>query len=147
MPPAPKGRRGGRLRRLADMAMLSKRSEYHPPPRGDCDEQTFQIPLADADALVVRLRTQRGRIVDFAVTQTTKVEGKSVNVARIDCCWGKIHRHQYDQDGTDLLDHQLIREIPPTDGCTIVEEGYVPALDIMHNDWEGNLRRWRGDRT
>jgi len=67
------------------------------------------------------------------------------HVARIDCCGSTIHRHQFDQTGKDLYDHRVIVEIPAQDGWSVVDAGYAEAYEVMFNEWEENLRRWRGE--
>lgn len=90
------------------------------------------------------MRTYRNRIVDFAFMQLTKSYDKWVEVARIDCCGGTIHRHQFDQDGVDLYDHLLIKPIP-RDGreWDTVNDSYEVMFDDMMDRWQENLRRWR----
>lgn len=73
------------------------------------------------------------------------MNGRWKTVARIDCCGGTIHRHQYDRQGNDIVGHELIKEIPPNDGWKVVNEAYLTAYDVMHHEWEDNLRRWRND--
>ncbi|MBK5995866.1 hypothetical protein JHN53_30400 [Streptomyces sp. MBT58] len=117
---------------------------YTPPGTPPAAEQTFPIELSEENRLVVRLRTYRKKIVDYAVMQETSVAGEWVHVARIDCCGGTIHRHLVTQGGKTLLDHDLIRDIPYGEkSWEVVDDSYEGALDEMEERWEDNLRRWR----
>ncbi|MGW9383839.1 DUF7718 family protein [Streptomyces globisporus] len=120
---------------------------YAPPPVPPAEELTFPIGLSDDDRLVVRLRTYRKKIVDFAVMQETLVAGEWEQLARIDCCGGTVHRHLVSAEGTVLLDHAPIRDIPCGDkSWEVVDDSYEGALTDMQDSWHDNLRRWRRGR-
>lgn len=138
---------GGRLRRrIADMTIRPANRQYRPPPKRSCDVETYEYPLSDVDSMHVHYWMYRGKYVHFAITQARMVDGTSINIARIDTCWGIVHEHLYDQQGNDTLDHRVIYEIPTNDGWEVVDKAYDEALDIMEDKWADNLRRWRGDR-
>jgi hypothetical protein len=125
---------------------IEPETSYKPPPRDVSRLIDFRVHLVDDDnMLAVKAWEYRGKIVDFAVSQVVHIEGKWVDVARIDTAGGTIHRHQYDQGGSDLWDHRKIRDIPHENGWDVVDRGYEEALDMMENEWEDNLRRWRRD--
>lgn len=132
-------------RRLADMGTEPvPESPYVPPPAAACSEDVFPVMITEADRFHVRLRSYRGKIVDFAITQLTTVDGVGeVTVARIDCCHGSVHRHQFNREGDDIYDHRVIRAIP-LKGWDVVDEAYTEAYETMFNEWDENLRRWRG---
>lgn len=136
--PGRKGERG-----LADMSAEVSELEYRPPPKTACDERQWPQYLTEVDRLHIRTWRYRGRIVDFAIMQIIEVDGKDVHVARIDCCHSIIHRHQFDKAGVDLYDHRVIVPIPHEDGWDVVDAGYAAATDVMFNEWEENLRRWK----
>jgi hypothetical protein len=76
--------------------------------------------------------------------QETRTDSGWARVARIDCCGGTIHRHQFIIGSeVDIYDHRPIMEIPAQDGWEAVDKGYDSASDVMFNEWEDNLRRWR----
>jgi hypothetical protein len=100
----------------------------------------------EGQQLTIRMKTHWGKIVDFAISQSTLVGSKWVNVARIDCCWGTIHRHLYDKAGEPLEDHVPICDIPLGEaGYDVVNARYDDCLAEMETTWEDNLRRWNGD--
>lgn len=136
--------------RLADMSLSPEKREYKPPPRhtlGGGDPQPIWV--TDDDLVVLVSWTYRGLIVDFSIEQyrVDPGDGAKTKIARIDCCHGTIHRHQYDQNGQDVYDGRVILVIPPDDGWAIVDSGYDEAYDVMLNEWDANLRRWRGERS
>jgi hypothetical protein len=142
---SPKRRERRKRRGVVDMSTTPPpEPPYKPPPLHACTELVFPIDLSDEDQFVIRQRIYKGKIVDFAIMQKVCVDGKWVDVARIDCCGGTIHRHQYVAGSDDdTYDHRLIAEIPAQDGWEVVDQGYDGATNVMFNEWEGNLRRWR----
>ncbi|WP_446041706.1 DUF7718 family protein [Streptomyces sp. SID1121] len=117
---------------------------YTPPAVPPAEETTFPVAMTLDGRLVVRLRTYRKKIVDFAVMQETLVAGEWEQLARIDCCRGTVHRHLSTHDGKILLDHDLIRDIPYGDrSWEVVDDSYEGALQEMQDRWSDNLRRWR----
>ena len=118
-------------------------SAYVPPPRDMCQIEVYPVEITPTDRLTIRQQIYRGKIVNFAIMQDVLESGTWHQVARIDCCHGTIHRHQYNRDGIDLYDHRVIQEIPATRGWAVVDAGYVSAQDAMFNEYEENLRRWR----
>ncbi|GAA3854788.1 DUF7718 family protein [Streptomyces sedi] len=138
---------GGKGRKLANMGVAPKPPLYSPPTVPPADEVDYAMDLDGENKLYVRLRTYRGRIVDFAIMQRTLLYERWEEIARIDCCGGTIHRHLFSRDGEILLDHDLIRDIPHGEGSwAVVDDGYLPALDELQERWESNLRRWRDGR-
>ncbi|MEI6620781.1 MAG: hypothetical protein WCP28_02595 [Actinomycetes bacterium] len=120
---------------------------YRPPPAEVCSEKTYPISLGDGtNELVVRMRRYKHFIVDFSVHQVhVDEDGKRHDVARIDCCTvGTIHRHQFVKStGEDVYDHRTIQPIPADDPWPVVSSGYDQAIDVMMDEWEENLGRWR----
>jgi hypothetical protein len=133
--------------RLADLTVMPEESRYYPPPLDVCDCTTVPIQLPRAgNELRLRYAVYRNLIVDFAVVQIVRVMGEWLNVAKIDCDRGVIHRHQYEREtGTDLWDHRPLCEIPPQGGWEVVDRWYDTAVGMMEDEWEDNLRRWNGD--
>jgi hypothetical protein len=146
-----KDHKGRIIRRLADMGIYPRREHYKPPIGARKDR--YDWPLCDENAepsvidkLIVRTKDYRGKIVDFAVMQIRVVDGEDKEIARIDCCGGTIHRHFYDRNGTDLLDHDPICAIPLGEkGQELINERFPEALKLINNEWEANVRRWSGD--
>ncbi|MDG6102342.1 hypothetical protein Daura_43555 [Dactylosporangium aurantiacum] len=143
------GKTKGRPRKndLVDMSIIPEQRTYSPPPPEACEETTVPIRLPEpGHELRVRCAMYRGQVVDFAIIQIARVDGDWVNVAKIDCDRGVVHRHQYERDtGVDLWDHRPLCEIPPDHGWEVVDRWYDEALQMMEDEWEDNLRRWNGD--
>ncbi len=87
----------------------------------------------------------RGLFVDFAIQQLYIYEdGGETEVARIDCCHGIIHRHQFVKStGEDIYDRRPIATIPAADGWQVVHHGYDEAYEIMLSEFNENEKRWR----
>ena len=138
--------RGNRQGRLADMTITPP--HYKPPPVPPAVETTFPVELTETDEFRIRQVMWSRRIVDFAIVQLYREEDALNQVAKIDCCHSKIHRHQYTRDGGDLYDHLEIKAIPADGGdrWSIVHAGYYDALGLMQEEWEDNRRRWQDGR-
>ena len=69
---------------------------YSPPGFEDLDERLI-LPIYEAGGhmLTHRLDICGGKIVDFAIMHQFKTDGRVLDVARIDCCHGIIHRHVF----------------------------------------------------
>lgn len=143
------GKEKGRPKRgrLADMAEAPEEERYHPPPLNACEEFTIPIRLPQGGGeLRVRFATYQNLVVDFAVVQIVRIDGKWEVVAKIDCDRGVIHRHQYARDtGEDLWDHRPLYVVPTEQSWQVVDRWYEKAVDMMEDEWEDNLRRWNGD--
>ncbi|MBX7265838.1 hypothetical protein KIF24_07205 [Micromonospora sp. Llam7] len=134
--------------RLADMTIRPAGDDcYEPPPDEDCEEFPTVIDLAPNVRMGVRTTYLRGtsRMVYFAIWQAIKVDGKWENVARVDCHHGTIHRHDFTRQGDN---HVVVLDvIPVAGGASEVLDSWCTQVElIMQNEWEDNLRRWRGDR-
>ncbi|WP_449560182.1 DUF7718 family protein [Micromonospora echinaurantiaca] len=131
------------------MSTVPEQRRYDPPPLDVCEEITNPIRLpGSGNELRVRMAIYRNQIVDFAVVQIVRVDGKWVRVAKIDCDRGVIHRHQYVRStGEDVWDHRPLCEIPPDRGWEVVDRWFDQALQLMEDEWEDNLRRWNGDNA
>lgn len=140
----PKGR-AAIERRLVDMAIPEQPRRYSPPPSAVCEEMTVPVHLPmPGHQLRIRQVIYKDRIVDFAVIQVSRVDDSWVQVARVDCDGGSVHRHQFTQDGVDLMDHLLLAPIPEgTNGAwNVIEEWFDRAVRMMEDEWEGNHWRW-----
>lgn len=138
---------GKRRSRTADMHIPTQDRIYQPPSCPPAEETVYPAELSPTDALRIRIRIYKGQIVDFAVTQVTKHDNGWAIVARIDCCHGTIHRHQFNRAGVDMLDHELITPIPTGDSSwAVVNDGYESAYTALFDEWESNLRRWHDGR-
>lgn len=139
-----RGRRSER--RLAQMSEPLPVKEYQPPPTWICDVFEHPNEVAPNQQIFVRQYIYKGKVVDFAIVQQTLIEGEWRDVARIDCCHGTVHRHQYGSDGKQVGEPRVIRQIPTDDGWNAVDGTYDEADAVMFNEWRDNLRRWRDGR-
>lgn len=85
-------------------------------------------------------------VVHFSYEQQEWEQGEWKVVARIDSS-RSVHMHLWARDGRVLIDHGLIREIPPdpVEGSAAVNAAYQEAYDRIYDGFEENLRRWRHD--
>jgi hypothetical protein len=133
----------------------SRRRWHAPPPPKEIYDAPFEadeMPVwgeffdpDERNRTLVRIWLYRGLIVNFVLCQQTLRRGRWIEIARIDCCHGEVHRHDVDEHGRRLAKRILIREIPPGEaGWKVVEEEYETARLNMERSWEDRLRRWRG---
>jgi len=139
-----RGRR--QKRRLPLMAIVPPPNEpYHAPPPEECEEFTQRTFLAPDHLLTIRrmFRIGQSTVVEFGANQVVRVDGKWVDVARIDSDHGMVHRHQFYADGRNVV--ALLETIPLRGGEELVDRWCAVAEDVMQNEWEDNFRRWNGD--
>lgn len=142
------GKTKGRPQRgkLVSMAVVPPPDEpYMPPPDDECEEFTERILLMRGNRLSIRRRFRTGQntVVEFGVNQVVRVDGGWVDVARIDSAHGEIHRHQFTASGGNRI--TTLERIPQRDGEELVDRWCAIAADMMENEWQENLGRWRGD--
>ena len=139
--------RNRKRRNLADMTADPGDSPYEPPSVPPAEEATWDIMIAPGEELRVRSRTLHGRIVDFAIMQMTELGwGPWVEIARIDCCHGTVHRHLFTREGGVLKDHQPICMLPSDTSPDVIENAFDVAMDEFLAEWEENLRRWNSGK-
>ncbi len=133
-------------RGLVDMSASSEAEGTqrwsHQPDEHD-EELTYQNVLAEDSVLYVRHVYQRGRVVDFGLTQMTRLGNRWVSVARADSCHGTVHLHRYNRAGDQIGEPKVLREVFTQQD---LEEGYDLADAILDDEWVENLRRWRDGR-
>jgi hypothetical protein len=129
------------------MTVLSEQRRYEPPPLDACDTRTVPIRLPrSGHELRLWSAVYRNLIVNFSVVQRVRIEGRWVDVAKIQCDEGVIQRHQSRRsNGESVWKQVLINVIPPSRGWEVVDRGYVDAVQMMQDEWEHNLRRWSND--
>jgi hypothetical protein len=140
-----KGRKADR--RLVDMGMQPPEPpSYDLPDSDECDEVPGKIVLALGHELNTRFCIWKDRlIVEFAVVQVVRHNGRWVEVARIDTCHASVHKHQLSKSKPDdQVGHkEELKKIPGQSPWTVVNDWYDTALILMQTEWTENLRRWR----
>lgn len=116
---------------------------YVPPDKSVGNISLMPLDLGEGHSLLVRQHTYRGLIVDFAIMQLFSVDGDEFEIARIDCCWGTVHRHVFDRKGNDMMDHQEIKRIVSGPGAwETVNAEFEPCYERMMTEFMENHRRW-----
>lgn len=129
---------------VVDMSAELAVETYKPPPVGSCQVREYPIEVTTEDRLMIRMHKYRGKVVDFAIQQMRWDDEQGWReVARIDCCGGMIHRHQFNQAGVDVWDHRKIVDIPTKDPWDVVDAGFTEARNVMFNEFEENVKRWQ----
>lgn len=138
-----------RAKRLANMAMFPQREPvYEPPPKEECEPDTYPLIIGDDDELRCRWLLWRETFkVDFAIVHVVRVAGEWHEVARIDCEHGDVHHHQLKRSkpGDSVGVRTRLELIPVTRGWETVDKWYGQALTLMYDNWEKHKRIWGGD--
>lgn len=121
---------------------------WRKPARDECEEETYDSQLQDADLrdhkLIIRMVRHRVtyELVEFSLIQMTRVHSHWVEVAEIDSCHDvDIHLHQCGKDaGGRVSEPVVLADIESVDD---VEAGYGIALERMEDEWEKHLDRWQ----
>lgn len=134
---------------LVDMTIPSQAEApaYELPDPDECVEVRDIYVLDAGHEVKVRYDLWRGRlIVEFAIVQQVRHNGRWVEVARIDSCQhGTVHKHQLRKSRpNDRVGQRIdLETIPAQNGWTMVDGWYDKALQKMQDEWKDNLRRWR----
>jgi hypothetical protein len=116
--------------------------QYRPPHFATEYQESINLPL-EHHQLKIRRCEYRRMVVDFALVQVFYVDGVPTQIAKIDCCFGKVHTHQYVRStGQDIFNHDALIVIPQRKSFSVVDEWYDRSLDMMVYGWDENLRRW-----
>lgn len=119
--------------------------EYRPPTK--VEEVEFPVDLGDLQ-LVVRQSIYRDKIVDFAlmldlVDSTGEVR---VNICRVDCCHGTVHRHDFRKDKSKERDEttklHVIDARPEMHPWDQIDKQFLIQYDAMVDQYQELYRRW-----
>lgn len=133
---------------LADMTIVPEPESptYELPDPEECEEYPDKVVLSAGHELYVRFLLWKDRlIVEFAIGQIVRHNGRWVEVARIDTCHASVHKHQLRKDRPDdtVGQREELEAVPIVNGWTTVDRWYDRALILMKDSWNENLRRWR----
>lgn len=114
---------------------------WMPDPEECENEPPYVFQHDPNERVVVSLTTHVTRIVAFAVTQQTRASEEQAwhDVVRIDSAHGTVHLHRFNQRGIEFGRKVL----QPINDVGDVEVGYRQAEDLVFDEWQENLRRWR----
>jgi hypothetical protein len=103
-------------------------------------EKSYFIDLSDAGPtrIRVRIKSQRGRVIDLVIQLEIWTQGRWQAVARYDCAHGYPH--------LDLLPRQGAREKIKLGGSTL-DEIVNNAIDDFKLNWQEYLRRYGYDEA
>lgn len=137
----PKAR--GRPRQQKGVIELSRRPEVDEtaPDADGTVEVTFSerhvVDLDPDNRIAVRLELGSWKqLVDFAMIQQIRLDGKWHDVVRYDCAHGEVHAHVY-RKGQKLSTRKRIC------GLSDIEAGYEEAKTALFDGWIENGRRYR----
>lgn len=138
----------GRDRRKLPHHDLTPDPEVYVPPPFELLDARLELPIHDEGGhlLTYRQDIYRGKIVNFAIMHQFTTDTRVLDVARIDCCHGVIHRHVFNRRQDDVVDRQPIHTII-VDGTEwdTVDAWFEPCANKMDREWESNVRRWNDD--
>lgn len=115
---------------------------WTPPPAEHCDpEETVKIPIDDCESLLVtRIRRCNGRIVDFAIMQIVGDDENAIEICRVDCCHGLLHRHGPPHALNDERQFHIIHELFTQED---VEDSFDEAYDYVFDHMIETERAWK----
>lgn len=137
----------GRRRQSVGLVDMATRPEppkpSQPPPASQCEVDETDSELSDTDRLYLRVHSYKNRIVDFALMQYRKSAGEWIEILRIDCAHGSIHRHEFDPDGTERrIEMKAIPTGKTQQPWDVVDAGYQEAYDWMFDTWDERAKAW-----
>jgi hypothetical protein len=137
-------------RRLKDMSASPPPDViYYPPPDAECDPSPeFPIVISPTERIHGRAAIYRGKVVDFAMTITIKTPGDAarwVDIARIDCRHGHVHKHQFHKSGREETVSK-IKDIPcgsDAESWDLIDTEYDVATTMLLDGFDHHVRVWR----
>lgn len=143
-------------RRLVDMGQKADLNADSAPfvymPSVDAvDGVDYPVLLGDGCMLSIRTRELDSRIVDFALNQyvtrdyPANYSNQNHDVARIDCCHSRIHRHQFHRDRAQSP-QEVIADLSQSpsqlEAELTIHSHYDECYLLMIDNWELYLERW-----
>lgn len=99
-------------------------------------EHTIEIYLDLDDRVIQRMVVGTWKqVVDFSLTQQTRVDGTWHDVIRFDCAHGTVHSHTFSAGGGDTK-----QEIADLDD---LDDSCDAVLGKLYDGWEERRRRYR----
>jgi hypothetical protein len=120
---------------------------YRPPPDHACDvlETPYDLghdpDTGERHVLMTRLSLYKGKVVDFSLEQTVRVDEVILKVRRVDSSHGVIHVHKFTQEDQDGQRYDLLEV--PEHGHDVVDSSCYEQLNKLLDEWNENLRSWR----
>ncbi len=132
-------------RKLPDLSIRPVEETYRPPEGGT--DLVVPIDLGEGLSVTSVSTIYRSWVVNFALSTYFEEQGTRYCLARIDCCWGSVHRHRFDRDGNDELDHDPIHKIVlDSTQWEQIDRLYIECYDRVLDEAVDNLKRWRDGR-
>ncbi len=98
--------------------------------------ETYVIDLGSDDRIAVRLELGSWKqLVDFAMVQKIRIDGRWRDVVRYDCAHGEVHVHYYRRGQKPPIKKRIC-------GLSDIEDGYKQAETALFDAWEENRRRY-----
>lgn len=139
----PKGR--PRKGTLSDMTIYPSDGDCYEPPQGedtDVIPYRLQLPEAHRAGVVQTFRKGTTAMVRFCVWQEVYVDGAWQKILRIDSWHGTVHRHDFTRSGNNTRTD--LEAIPTDHPEKVIERWCSRAEYLIMEEWEANVRRWRG---
>lgn len=129
----------GRRRRRRHVRTVEERPTGAEPAedaRDTSEETEYQVYLGAAgeDRVIVRLVTERGQLIDFAMIQETIDGGQWRAVVRYDCSHGTVHVHRFRHGGRRPMSKKVVATLED------IETAFLLAERGIYDAWEENRR-------
>ena len=147
MPPRNFGRDAERASKRASKAAFEEVVDERwqmpdDPPVAEEVERWIESPETRVTHRTVRYRENR-RVADYAFVHEICLNGSWVEIAKIDCAHGEVHKHWPPPDESGRLQRIVILPIYSQED---VEKTYQDSLNEIYDNLEENERKWRDGR-
>jgi hypothetical protein len=129
-----------RERGLPEISGAPEADEASPDAEEEAEEygtlEDYPIYLTEDDRAHVRtVRGLRKQLLDFALVQQVKVDGKWCDVVRYDCAHDEVHVDTYRKGRKKPTKKKVC-------GLDEIEDGYNRAEAAIFDRWQENRRRY-----
>jgi len=130
---ASKGQRSAKAKRDRKPTPAPERDLWSPPPINQCDEVTDVVEPDPKNRVIQRRVLWNNQLVNYAIAHATLVDGEWNEVASIDCCHNRVHRHKnanHDAAGTIRIIYSQLDVQSSFDGSfDEIYDGYLEFKD------------------
>ncbi|MDO5618190.1 hypothetical protein [Kocuria sp.] len=140
--------KGRGTRALPDLGLQPEPDLVYKPPGVPPAERTeYPVDLGEV-FLQVRIDTYRGLTVDFAImVYLGDPQGtNAIEMCRVDCCHGVVHRHDFRRDKSkESPDYKILCEIdarPEMEPWNVVDAQFATQYEVLVDSYDEIRRRW-----
>lgn len=109
-------------------------------PPEELEEDEYDFDLGPEDRCIHKFLYHHHSIVWFSIVQQTLDDGQWHTVIRADTCHDEAHVHRFRRRRGEESQRRVLCQVSSIEE---VGRGFDEASDLITEQWEENVRRWR----